>query len=84
MTDNIVSIVPMPKTSQKPNKNLIAFLEDHLELAKSGELQAIAGACRFNDGCTYHVMGYAGGFDFMGALQYASLSLANVIPDDEE
>ena len=81
---NVVSLVPRPERGLEPSQAVIEFLEDALERAKTGELQAIAGACLFDDGCAYHVLGWAGSFEMMGALSMAAHSLAEAGRDFEE
>jgi len=74
---NIVSIVPKPHPDQEPSQALVEWLEETLELAKTGEIQGMAGAARFSDGsATYHIMGWAGGFTLQGAMATAAHMLA--------
>lgn len=75
---NIVSLVPKPALGSEPDQSLIDWFEMGLEKAKSGELQAIAGACQFTDGAAYHIMGNAGTFELMGALQMAAYTIAGI------
>lgn len=79
---NIVSLVPNEPRGSEPCQAVIEWLESALDQARSGQLQAIAGACRFEHECTYHVMGLAGGFQMMGAMQMACYALAGVGEDE--
>ena len=82
---NILSIVPkLTEANDEPSQALIEFLEDMLQSARSGELRGLAGASRMTDGCTYYVMGYARGFDMMGAMDFARLSMAGAFVEGGE
>lgn len=70
---NIVSLIKEEDECLEPSLPLIEWLENALEEAKTGRLRGIAGACQYNDECTYHLMGWAGGFEMLGALQTAML-----------
>lgn len=75
---NIIGLVPKKETSLETSLPLVEFLEELLEQAKTGELRGLAGACNYGDDCTYHVMGWAGGFEMLGALQTAAYAQAGL------
>lgn len=79
---DIIGLVPKKETSLDPSLPLVEFLEELLEQAKSGELRGLAGACNYGDDCTYHVMGWAGGFQMLGALHTAAYAQSGL--DGEE
>lgn len=79
---DIIGLVPKKETSLEPSLPLVEFLEELLEQAKTGELRGLAGACNYKDGCGYHVMGWAGGFEMLGALHTAAYAQAGL--DEEE
>jgi hypothetical protein len=79
MTDNIVKLTPAPRS--EPSQVLIDELERLLERARSGDL--VGGALTLLGAggvAEYHIVGYAGGFNMVGAvacMQARLVSIAN-------
>lgn len=77
MADNVVAINGVPLSSASANENLVKFLEDSLEKAKSGEIIGMVGAIVYPSGTGYvmpsnwFVSGDRDCFSALGALEMA-------------
>lgn len=79
---NVIGLVPKKEQSKEVSQPLVEWLEALLEEAKTGELRGMVGACQFEDDATYFVMGWAGGFQALGALRMASYVQAGFMPGE--
>lgn len=65
--------------SNEPNPKVIAELEGILEKARSGEITGIAAVSMHADQCvSYVIVGRAGSFSMVGALEQAKADLVEV------
>jgi hypothetical protein len=95
MTENVVFLRPIdappvpPEAAKTPNENLIRFLEQLLQDARSGDV--IGAACSYMaHDCRsgYSIVGTVGGFSMQGALQCALQDICDLnrsadSPDDD-
>lgn len=86
MTENVVSLrggqlpaTPVPAALPEPSEALIAYLEDLLRQAKTGEVVGAAFATLDHDHSTsYSVVGRVGGYAMLGAIECARQVLLDI------
>ena len=68
--------------AKEPSQYLVDFLEEHLERARSGELQGLAVATHYHDGgAGWSVVGRVGGVGMIGALELCKAELFDINRD---
>lgn len=65
--------------AKEPSQYLVEFLEEHLDRARSGELQGLAVATHYHDGSAgWSVVGRVGGLGMIGAIELCKAELFDI------
>lgn len=84
MNEKVTNIFGGATVSQKPNEATIAFLEDLLERAKSGDVVGVAvSSLHWDQAASYAVVGSVGGYSMIGGLEMAKATVVEVNRGDE-
>lgn len=78
--DNVVGLNGGSVPSFEPDPELVAGLEELLEMSRSGEIVSLAGVLLHRDECTsYRLVGSQSGRGMLGALHMLSAELIEIL-----